>query len=54
MNIKKELLLEKVNEDMLDIEYLREQLLKGLVLTIPRRFLINEEGQKKKDYNKRK
>jgi hypothetical protein len=24
------------------------------VLTIPRRFLINEEGQKKKDYNKRK
>lgn len=55
-SIKKELLLEKFDENMLDMEYFCEQLLKGLSTEIPPRFLsfLYEEGQEKKDYNKRK
>ena len=56
MNIKKykkKLLLEKVDNDTLDMYYFCKQLVKGLSLEIPPRFLY-EEGQKKKDYNKRK
>jgi hypothetical protein len=49
--VKKKLLIEAVDENIADIDYLHKTLMKGLVKVVPKRFLVCYGEQELQKYN---